>query len=117
MRLKKNFVPNSVVLSCPYAVVVAAVHRMVAKRVLLSIAVQSSAFGGRHERKAEAITHDRRKGPRVQVEVERRRRVSVDPITRVLAVEGMKASFAARLRPKAAESERRRRFPPIKNVG
>ena len=59
MRLKKNFVPNSVVPSCPYAVVVAAVHRMVAVDVFIVIAVIGRTRPRLDEMDAEAIAHYR----------------------------------------------------------
>ena len=59
------------------------------------MAVGCAAVSSIHELQAEAITHRRPKGPRVHVEVKRRRRESVQPIARVRESERVEASLVA----------------------
>ena len=88
LRLLVDFVPYSVMSSAFHTMVVSAVQRMVAKFILKATAVFGAALTGRHQIQAKSIAPCRRKRAAVQVEVEVRVGLSVDPVAAVREGEG-----------------------------
>ena len=82
-RLVVDVVPNSVVPASTDAVVVLAMHSVVAVHVLVLVAMFGLAGPRIEKGKAQAIAHGGAKRPVVEVEVERRRRNRIAPVPSV----------------------------------
>ena len=95
LRLFIDFIPNSVMPATADAVVVLAMHRMIAINVFLFVAFVGAAGARIQKRKPQPVAHGRAKCPRVEVSVERQRRDSVTPIAGVRKSQGAKARLIA----------------------
>ena len=93
LRLLENFVPNSVMPAAFHPVIVTAVKSVIAEFVQVPGAVVGAAFTRSEELKTEAISHRRSERPGVEVEVEERRGLGVDPVTCVRESERKEPSF------------------------
>ena len=81
LRLLEDFVPYSVMPSTFHPVVVPAMKRVIAELVLEATAVFGATLSGRHQLQAKAIAHRRGERTAVEVEVERRVGLCVNPVS------------------------------------
>ena len=89
----EDMIPNSVMSAAPNAMIVTAVHGVVAVRVFIVVAVDGRARSWLYKMDAEAVAHRRGKRAGVEMEVETWGRNCVAPVASMRKSKGVEASL------------------------